>query len=146
MNAKIMASGIGSAGTDFLDYVGEVGRSLKLARTHLELFRDDLNRVNNQLHDATSSEAEFNKRYSATMTVVPRQLSDNLDIYRHPRRVCRGDSRRRQRQIVTFATASPHRHGPAVRRHHTPVHGACPAQLPTDMLVAGGAQEQGSGS
>jgi hypothetical protein len=75
----------------------------------LELFRDDLNRVNNHLRDATSSEAEFNKRYSATMTVVPRQLSDNLDII-----ATRGESAAETAGDVSVRSSPSRRRRPVV--------------------------------
>lgn len=80
INAKITASGIGPAGTEFLIYIGEIGQSLKVTEANLQNFRDDLKQVSSHLGAVGAGEAEFDTRHAATVAVIPRQLSDSIDL------------------------------------------------------------------
>ena len=80
INARITASSIGSAGTDFLIYIGEIGQSLKVTETNLRHFRDDLLQVSNHLRAASTSEAKFDARQVTTVAIIPQQLSQSVDL------------------------------------------------------------------
>jgi hypothetical protein len=80
INAKITASSIGPAGTEFLLYIGEIGESLKVTEANLQNFRDDLKQVSSHLGVVGAGEAEFDTRHAATVAVIPRQLSESVDL------------------------------------------------------------------
>ncbi|NVO12453.1 MAG: hypothetical protein HXX10_00285 [Rhodoplanes sp.] len=80
INARITASGIGAAGTEFLDYIGGIGRSLAITNTNLQHFRDDLVAVARHLAVASTGETVFATRHTETMAQVPRQLAHSLDL------------------------------------------------------------------
>lgn len=80
MAAKITASSLGSGGADFLTYIGEIGQALKIAETNLQHFRDDLFQVGSHLRAASASEAESDSRQAATLAVIPRQLSESVEL------------------------------------------------------------------
>jgi hypothetical protein len=80
INARITASGIGPAGAEFLNYIEEIGQSLKVTEANLQNFRDDLTQVTRHLHAVSTGEAEFDARHAATVAVIPGQLSDSVDL------------------------------------------------------------------
>ncbi|HVZ50705.1 MAG TPA: hypothetical protein VG986_01975 [Pseudolabrys sp.] len=86
INARITASGIGPAGSDFLTYIGEIGQSLKLTETNLRQFRNDLMQVSEHLRAASSSEAEFDARHAKTVAVIPGQLAQSIELIAARRR------------------------------------------------------------
>lgn len=80
VNAKITAADLGTAGGDFLTYIGEIGQSLAVTETNLRNFRNDLLQVSEHLREASASEAEFNSREAKAVAVVPQQLSQSVDL------------------------------------------------------------------
>jgi hypothetical protein len=80
INARITASSIGAASADFLTYFGEIGKALKVTEINLRHFRDDLMEVNKHLRAASASEADFDTRQAATITVIPRRLSESIRL------------------------------------------------------------------
>lgn len=80
INARITASGIGSAGTEFLDYIGGIGRSLAVTNTNLQNFRAELAEVATHLGAASKGESEFSARHAETIAQVPRRLEASIAL------------------------------------------------------------------
>ena len=87
INARIIAAGLGAAGTDFVDYIGEVAEPLDLARTNLQRFQDDLKEAQDHLHSAGRSETAFGQRYAQTIATIPRQLADDIAMIASRRQI-----------------------------------------------------------
>lgn len=80
INARITASGIGSAGAEFLDYIGGIGRSLAVTTTNLQNFRAELAEVAVHLGSASKGESEFSARHAETIAQVPRRLEASIAL------------------------------------------------------------------
>jgi hypothetical protein len=80
INARITASNIGPAGTEFLNYIEEIGQSLKVTDANLQNFHDDLTQVSSHLRAVSAGEAEFDARHAATVAAIPRQLSSSVGL------------------------------------------------------------------
>lgn len=87
VNARIIAAGLGAAGTDFVDYISEVAEPLDLARTNLQRFQDDLRQAQEHLQSAARGEAAFSERHAQTIATIPRQLADDIAIIASRRHV-----------------------------------------------------------
>jgi len=90
VNARIIAAGLGAAGTDFVDYIGEVAEPLELARTNLQRFQDDLKQAQDHLQRAGRGEAAFGERYAQTIATIPRQIADDIAMITSRRQIALG--------------------------------------------------------
>jgi hypothetical protein len=79
INARIEAVKIGSAGIDFAGFTTEIGRTLQLARTSLDLFTGELRGVDGHLRRAVTSQLELAQRQAATIRSVPLRLAASID-------------------------------------------------------------------
>ncbi len=87
INARIMASSVGTTGAEFLEYIEEISQSLKVTDANLQEFRADLEQVGSHLANAAANEARFETRHAGIVAAIPQQLSENLDTITSHRRL-----------------------------------------------------------
>jgi hypothetical protein len=77
-NARIEAANIGDAGLDFAIFTTEIGRTLGLAHTSLDLFTGELSGVTNHLHLAAASQLALAQQQATAIRSIPVRLAESI--------------------------------------------------------------------
>jgi hypothetical protein len=80
VNARIVASGLGAAGGDFLGYVAEIAPSLALTQTNLQHFDRELASVAQHLATARAGEIAFDKGHGQAVEALPPRLLSGVAV------------------------------------------------------------------
>lgn len=78
MNARLIAAGMGGAGSDFLDFAGAIRRSANLAQTRLDAVTHELTDLDTHLEAARSGVATFLNCHQESLRAIPVRLTAAL--------------------------------------------------------------------